>query len=736
MKAKTKQRGERHRRPPPAPHGDKQSPWEGVLSMNPRGFGFVSAAGHDDVFVPPEAVGGALHGDRVRVRVVSRSPRGAEGRIEDVIARRPPRVAGVLRKRRSSAWLEPDDSSIRGPIVLTAVPKEGRDGEAAVVVIRRFPESADESPEGELVNVLGTPGELGVEVAKILLREGVEEQHTEGAMQEAEAMASRLTRGDVEHRKDLRDVPFLTIDPEDARDHDDAVAAERHGDGHRVWVAIADVAEYVQPGTALDQEALMRGCTIYLPDRALPMLPAALAADVCSLLPERERLCMAVVADVDASGNVTRFEVCEARMRAQAMLTYGSVARTLGFTEAPPRSAQAEAFKKELRAIDEVARKLRRLRLRRGALDFDLPEPKLVLDDKTGNPLGVTRRAEDPGVKRAYQMIEDLMILANELVAQWLGKRRSPAVYRVHGKPDAKKLERLEGVCERLGAPFDSEAMESPDGVAKWLRKIEDHPRRSVLETLLLRSMKQAVYDITNIGHFGLASTAYVHFTSPIRRYPDVQVHRAVKRLLRGGRPDASPDALDALAQSATEASARERAAMEVEREVLDLYRAMYMRDHIGDVAEGTVTAVTGGGLYVTLDDPFVDVLVRYESLGPDRYRIDDDELGVTGERSGDKVYLGDRITVTIEDVALQRRSVLARRIVPERLLSALPAEHAPRAERGRRKVHGRPELVDREALGRRRAKQKGGKLQKTESNRPSSLHDDGDRSRRRRKRR
>lgn len=737
MKPKTKVR-DAHKKPSAAPHGGKESAWDGALSVNPRGFGFVSAAGHDDVYVPPEAIGGALHGDRVRVRVVARSARGAEGRIDHVVSRRPARVAGVLRKRRSSAWLEPDDSRIRGPIVLTPVPKEGRDGDAAVVVIRRFPESADESPEGELLSVLGAPGELQVEVAKILVREGVEEQHTEGAMQEAEAMAARLTRGDVEHRKDLRDVAFLTIDPEDARDHDDAVAAERHGDGHRIWVAIADVAEYVQPGTALDTEALKRGCTIYLPDRALPMLPGALASDVCSLLPERERLCMAVLADVDASGAVTRFEVCEARMRAQAMLTYGSVARTLGFTETPPRSAQAEAFKKELRALDEVARKLRRARMRRGALDFDLPEPKLVLDDKTGNPVAVTRRAEDPGVKRAYQMIEELMILANELVAQWLGKRRSPAVYRVHGKPDQKKLDRLEGVCERLGAPFDPEEMESPEGVAKWLRKIQEHPRKNVLETLLLRSMKQAVYDITNIGHFGLASEAYVHFTSPIRRYPDVQVHRAVKRLLRGGRPDGSPDALEVLADSASESSSRERAAMDVEREVLDLYRAVYMRDRIGDVAEGTVTAVTGGGLYVTLDDPFVDVLVRYESLGPDRYRIDDDELGVTGERSGDKVYLGDRLTVTIEDVALQRRSVLARRIVPERLLSSLANEGAPARDRGRRKVQHRRDVVDREPPRRDRAKQKSGRPTRqgrVDSTRPGARHDDGERRRRRKQR-
>lgn len=688
-------------------HSEKHSKrsgewWEGALAVHPRGFGFVSSAGREDVYVAPEGIGGAMHGDRVVVRVVARSSRGAEGRIESIVRRRSPRVAGVLRKKHKSAWIEPDDSRIRGPIVLKA-PKEGRDGEAAVATITRFPDRADENPEGELLSVLGAPGDPNVEVAKILVREQIEERHSEAAMVEAESMAARLARGEFTVRTDFTSVPLLTIDPEDARDHDDAVFAERQGDGYRVWVAIADVSEYVQPGTALDAEAFARGCTIYLPDRALPMLPAALAADVCSLLPDVERLCMCVTADIDAAGNVTQFDVAEGRMRAAAMLTYGGVARALGFTETPPKSAQAESLKRELRVLEEVARKLRKGRLRRGALDFDLPEPKIVLDEQTGKPTDVSRRASDPGVKRAYQVIEELMILANELVAEWLGKRRSPAVYRVHAKPDAEKLERLGNVCRKLGAPFDAADMDEPKGVSRWLRRIAEHPKRAVLESLLLRSMKQAVYDIRNIGHFGLASTAYVHFTSPIRRYPDVQVHRAVKRLLRGGKPDASAAALDMLSASATEASVRERAAMDVEREVVDLYRTLFMRERIGDLVEGTVTALTGGGAFVTLDHPFVDVLVRYESMGPDRYELDDEELSIKGARSGEQVNLGDRMLVTIEDIALVRRMVFARRVPPEKALRGLgpdekrrgrssvrPPRREPEREKNRGKWDGR----------------------------------------------
>jgi ribonuclease R len=598
------------------------------------------------------------------VSVVSRTSRGLEGRVEAVVGRRNPRVAGTLRRRGKSAWLEPDDTRVRGPIVISGGERIGRDGDAAVVTINQFPELSGENPEGEVVAVLGRPGDPNTEVAKILVREQIEEQHPEGAMREAEALAARVRRVSLEGRTDLRHVPLPTIDPEDARDHDDAIWVEPTGDGYRAYVAIADVSEYVPVGSELDGVAVARGCTIYLPDRAIPMLPAALASDVCSLLPDQDRLCLCVIADLDKEAQLEHFEVVEGVMRSAAMLTYGGVARALGFSELPPRSAQAEALKKGLRHLDELARKLRRRRMRRGALELDLPEPRVQVDPNTGAPVEINRRAQDPGIKRAYAMVEELMLLANEVVAEWLTKQRAPAIYRVHGRPDEDKLERLGGVAVRLGAPFDFEDLLKPDGVGRWLRRIADHPRKPVLELLLLRSLKQAVYDIANIGHFGLASEAYLHFTSPIRRYPDIAAHRAVKALLRGGKPDTSPAALERLRSSATASSTRERAAMDVEREVVDLYRALFMRDRVGERFSGTVTAVVGSGMYVSLDEPFVDVLVRFESMGPDHYEAEQDELGVVGLRSGDRVMIGDRIDVEIEDVGVLRRTVYARRIV------------------------------------------------------------------------
>lgn len=645
--------------------GKQGNGWEGVLSMNPRGFGFVAAAGQEDVYIAPDGIGGALHGDRVRIEVIARTARGVEGRIAEILQRRNARIAGVLHKRRKSIWLEPDDTRVRGPIVVTSAAVEGNEGQAAVVKITRFPKFADENAEGELIAVLGMPGDPNTEVAKILVREQIEEAHPDAAMQEAERMAARLKSLPSAGRVDLRSVPLPTIDPEDARDHDDAIWVERTPHGYRAWVAIADVSEYVQPGSALDQEAVARGCTIYLPDRAIPMLPAALAADLCSLLPDHDRLCLCVIADLDKHGKVERFEIVEGIMRSSAMLTYGGVARALGFSDVAPRSAQAERLVRDLKVLDELARKLRRARMKRGALDLDLPEARVVLDPETGAPSAIQRRAQDPGVKRAYAMVEELMLLANELVAQWLTQRRSPAVFRVHGKPDEAKLERLGEVAHILGVPFEFDRMLEPNGVARWLEKISEHEKKPVLEMLLLRSLKQAVYDIVNIGHFGLASENYLHFTSPIRRYPDLEVHRAVKRLLRGEKPDTSASAVEALRAAATAASVRERAAIDVEREVVDLYRALFARSLVGEEFEGTVTGIVGSGLYVALDDPFLDVLIRYESMGPDRYEATEHELGVVGTRSGDQVMIGDRVLVVIEDVALLRRMVYARRVPP-----------------------------------------------------------------------
>jgi ribonuclease R len=670
----------------PDPKSDERT---GTLSTDPRGFGFVRAVGFaDDLYVPDHAMGGAIHGDTVVARVVRRNAVGPEGEVLRVVSRKLARVAGVLRRRGRSTWLEPDDSRIRGPIVLKAG-AAGADGDAAVVTITRFPVLHDENPEGELVCVLGVPGDPKVEVAKVLIREAVDESHPEDAVREARAFGETVAPEALEGREDLTGVPLPTIDPEDARDHDDAVWVERAEDGtYTAWIAIADVSHYVRPGTALDEAAKARGCSVYLPDRAIPMLPRELSSNLCSLLPGVIRLCLCAIVKLDAGANVLSTRVVKGYMNSVAKLTYPGVARALGFTQKPKVQKAAEDMLEGLKVADTLSQMLRTKRMKRGALDFNLPEPKVILDTETGAPIGVERRAEDPGVRRAYQLIEELMLLANEVMAKFLVDRGVPAIFRVHARPDETKLERFAKQCDQAGLTFDSDDAADPKKLSLFLRKVAKHPRADVLNMLLLRSMKQASYDIANIGHFGLASPAYLHFTSPIRRYPDTAVHRIVKMVLDREDIDRSDEAQKELSEAARIASERERKAMEVEREIVDLYRALYMRGHIGETFEGTVTGMVGAGVFVSLDSPFCDVMVRAEGMGKDRYELDEDAMRFVAKRSGDAISLGDRMIVTIEDVQILRRTVYAWRHSPDLAdrepLRQKPFEAKPRGKRAR----------------------------------------------------
>jgi ribonuclease R len=673
---------------------------EGYLSMTPRGAGFVAREG-GDVYISPESIGGAMHGDKVVVDIVARGTRGPEGEVASIVERGTKRVAGVLRRRGKSAWLEPDDSRIRGPIVLpssvdkTAEGNSGKDGDAAVVTLTRWPTVQGENAEGKLDAVLGTPGELSVEVAKILVSEQIEEVHSENAVREAERFGETVPGDMLAGRVDLTHLPLPTIDPEDARDHDDAVWVERMDDGgYRAWVAIADVSSYVQPGTKIDEEARGRGCSVYLPDRAVPMLPRALSSNLCSLLPHEIRLCLCAEIMIDSKGDVVGEKLHRAFMKSAAKLTYGGVAMALGLTDKGKEQPEARPMVEGLRVAYELSRILRAKRMKRGALDLELPEAKIILDEESGHPKDVEKRAMDAGVARAYQLIEELMLLANEVVARWLVGRKRPTVFRVHAPPDEQKLVRFLALCDELGFKTDIEAVRDPKELGKLLKSMVGHPKAAVLHGLLLRSLKQATYDVTNIGHFGLASKAYVHFTSPIRRYPDLLVHRGIHAVLAAEHARRSSQMSDAeqteLAEAALLSSKNERRSMEVEREVSNLYRAFLMRDKVGARYTGTVGGFSGSGVYVTLDTPFVDVLVRFEDLGGDRYELDDTGLRAIGERSGDSVQLGDSMLLEIADVSLIRRTVYAKRVGgEERTRSRKPQKH--KTDRGSKKPRFQP---------------------------------------------
>ncbi|MEI8256692.1 MAG: VacB/RNase II family 3'-5' exoribonuclease, partial [Deltaproteobacteria bacterium] len=556
----------------------------GRFTQNPRGFGFVNAddAG-PDVYIPGTGIAGAMHGDRVAMRA-HQGPNGREGVVTRIVMRRPPRVPGVLRVKARAAWVEPDDMRIRGPIPVEEI-GTAKDGEAVVCEITRWPEHSGEIPLGKVRESLGRPVQLDVEVLKVLLREGVEEEFPADAQQEAAQLPEKIRTEDYAGREDLRSLPLVTIDPEDARDHDDAVHVRRRDDGGFIAViAIADVSHYVRPGTPLDACALARGTSIYLPDRSIPMLPRELSSNLASLLEGEDRLVLAVEVHLSADGRIERSRMLEGVMCSHASLTYGNVAWVMGWSDLGKASDAAARLKGDIEVAAELSALLHQHRVRRGSLEFDLPEARVRFAEDGLTPIDIVQSRQDPGMKRAYNLIEELMLLANEVIAKSCQDRGVPTVYRVHGAPKETGLMKLATVARAYGFDLDPEDAAHPKKLAKFVRAIAESPSARVLGMILLRSMPQAQYQVENRGHFGLAAEAYLHFTSPIRRYPDVIAHRVVRQIVRGEKINTDEEAIEVLRLAAVESSRLERRAMEVEREAMDLHRCVVAVAHIGEV--------------------------------------------------------------------------------------------------------------------------------------------------------
>ncbi len=680
----------------PAKSGDKAeyarvTAVEGELIMTPRGFGFVSTDDEgSDVFIPPDATGPALHGDRVQVRARP-SPKGREGRIIGVVRRRPPQVTGRIRRMGRQTVLEPDDARLRSPMpIVGEVPKEASAEKTVLATIVTYPQTNEDRVEVRIIEVLGKHGAAQVEVEKIKIREGIVEAFPDEVVAEMTGVSGRVSRKEIQTREDLRDMDLVTIDPETAKDHDDALFAQRHRNGgFRIVVAIADVSHYVAADTAVDQEAIHRGTSIYLPDRAIPMLPPELSSNLASLVPLHDRLCLAVDMELDERGKVTSHRFIEGVMRSQARLTYEGAARALGLSKTARKQPAAEKRERMLKTLADAAKLLRERRVKRGALDFDLPEPKVVLHDDNREPVSIVRSREDPGVRDAYRLVEEMMLLANEVVAKDLRKHGVPALYRVHGKPDREKMETFCRLAESLGYDIDVDAATDSKRLARFLQQIEGTPQASMLRYLLLRAMQQAIYDTDpTIGHFGLAAADYTHFTSPIRRYPDLVVHRMIRKVIRGQSVDVAMWA-PKLKRLGAESSRLERKAMSVERDVLKVYKAIFMQDRIGEEFSAKVSGFSQNGIYVTLDDPFIDAIIRFDQLD-DNFQPDDLGIRLIGERSAQVFTLGDRLRVRIEDVSIADREVIASLISHE-------AMSKPQAERkGRRRQKSSPKKKER----------------------------------------
>ena len=633
----------------------------GRLSMHARGFGFViTEEPGPDVFVPPNALGSALNGDKVRLRVYP-SPKGLDGIVVEVLERALHYIGGQLQILPGLAFIEPDDERIKARVqVIGKLPADSRTGQGVIAKVVGYPDSAGEPLLVSVIETFDAAEFAEFEIRRILLSNGVQEEFPEDVQAEAAALPAEVSEAELSGREDFRKLELLTIDPDDARDHDDAVWAEKLPEGgYRVVVAIADVSHYVRPASALDREALARGCTIYLPPRAIPMLPRELSSQLASLLPRKDRLALAVDCEIDGSGQVRSQRFVECVIRSAARLSYGGVARALKLTTEPAKQPEAERRVPLLNTLLEVAKLLGAQRKSRGSLDFDLPESKVKLDPETHEPIDVELSRKDPGVRVAYNMIEELMLLANEVVARDLTTRKVAAIYRVHGAPNEEKVMAFAELSRSLGFRLDEDVAEHPSKLAQFLASVAGTPHAGVLSYLLLRSMQQATYATENIGHFGLAADDYVHFTSPIRRYPDLAVHRVVRKIARGETIRGKKLKTE-LAQQASESSRLERRAMLVEREVVDLYRAILMRDRIGEEFPATITGITEHGIFAAIESPSVDVFIRSAALPPDRYENDQYGTRMYGIHSGASFALFDRLTVKIDDVSIARRRISA----------------------------------------------------------------------------
>ncbi len=624
----------------------------GRLQTIRSGAGFVVPEdGKGDLFVPAEGLGTAMDGDRVVARI-ERRRRGArvEGRVIKVLQRARETLVGTFHAERSFGFVVPEDRKLARDVFIPPG-QHGGASDGDVVVIRVTGWGNEHlGPSGEVERVLGAMGAPGVDVLAVIYGHELPVAFPADVLEEAAAAAERgITRQDLAGRTDLRDTLVFTIDPADARDHDDALSIRPLGDGlFEVGVHIADVSHYVQEGGALDAEALRRGTSVYLVDRVIPMLPESLSADLCSLRPDEDRLTLSLLLTLDTEGRVREKRLLRAVIRSRHRLSYDDAQAVLD--GAGSVSAEAD---EALRSLLALSRTLRAQRAERGSLDFDLPEARVILNTR-GEPTDIQRvlRLE------AHRLIEDFMLLANETIAHMATQRKLPFIYRVHERPEAVRLEQLQEFIASLGLRLGRRGSIRPKDLQRVIEQVQGRREANLVSTVVLRSMKQARYSAESLGHFGLAARDYTHFTSPIRRYPDLIIHRLSARALIDRTPIPEDLRESVLPEIARIASERERVAVDAERDSVDLKKVEFMQRHLGDDFPGTISGVQSFGFFVLLDDFFVDGLVHVSSLEDDYYAFREEGYALVGERRGRHFRLGDRVRVRVSSVNLEDRRI------------------------------------------------------------------------------
>jgi ribonuclease R len=626
----------------------------GTVSGHRDGHGFL----HPDdrsapIILPYRQMREVMHGDRAAVRVSGTDPKGRpEGAVVKVLERGRTEIVGRLYEESGIFVVVPDNPRIAHRVL---VPREHLGGAAAgqVVLVKLIEQpSKTAQPLGHVTRLLGEHAAPGMETEIAIHSHGLPFEFPDKAVQEAESFGGAVSAAAKRGREDLRELPLITIDGEDARDFDDAVYCEKLRSGWRLIVAIADVATYVQPGSVLDQEAQHRGTSVYFPNRVVPMLPEALSNGLCSLNPRVDRLCLCCEMRVDEQGKVTRPRFFEGLMRSVARLTYTKVAAYI-VNPAVVHEPEVAAVGPQLVQLHAVFKALHASRLQRGALDFDAPEIKVRFGADGRIAAFVEQQRND-----AHRLIEECMIAANVQAARFLKKHRIPALYRVHGKPEEDRLELLRQFLKGFNIQLPTDRDLEPKDIGAVLHDIAGNDEAHLIQTVVVRSLPQAVYQPANVGHFGLALPEYVHFTSPIRRYPDLMVHRGIRHVLRGGKADSFEYSEDGMADIGRSSSFTERRADEATRDAMSWLKCEYMQDKIGEEFDALVTGVVDFGLFVQAKGLQIDGLVHVSALGSDYFSRDASGYRLVGARSGRVFRLGDHLRVRLINVVIDERKI------------------------------------------------------------------------------
>ena len=628
---------------------------EGRLTVNPQGFGFVALdAGGEDVYVRSDKMKTALHGDRVRVAFAAgtRGKDSREGEVAEVLERANTQTVGTFDASGAAGWVSPDDRRLPHAVFVAKEDWNGATtGDKVVVSLDRY-DSRRAGPEGRVLSILGRADAPGVDVLALAMSMGVRSDFPDGVEAEAARIDAGITKKEIARRRDLRGLPVYTIDPENAKDFDDAIHTRDLGDGRiEVGVHIADVSHYVRPGTALDDEAYARGTSTYLVDRVIPMLPEALSNGVCSLRPREDKLTYSCILTVEPDGTVSGYDIAETVIHSVHRFSYEAAQAVLdGGTPEGTQGISAGDLKDEVLRAGRLAETLTAKRMREGAIDFDVPEVRVRLDD-AGTPVEIVTKERKP----ANRLIEEFMLLANRAVAEWASERDKALLYRVHDAPDRERIAALADYVRPFGHTLkQTEGHVERSALNALLRDVKGAPEAPVIEQAAVRAMSKAVYSPHNIGHFGLGFEDYAHFTSPIRRYPDLIVHRLLKAY-HAGAPSAETETLEVQGRHTSD---REKEATEAERESVKLKQVEYAAQHVGESFDGVVVGVTNFGVFVQLAGLLVEGLVHVREMEGDFWEYDPKRFALVGRSTGRRIRAGDACRVKLVAAEVESRRV------------------------------------------------------------------------------